>query len=601
MQEVRFDRGLSTSMPSSIVPGTILVQTDTGDVFLDDAPLTRIQLGDSRKLSLIGGTMQGDIDMGGQYTLKNVGEPKDDGDIVSKKFVTDSLDTLGSDIDIRLEGYLPLLGGTMQGDIDLDSHFLKNLGTPADDSDAATKKYVDDLDTKISESISNIEENLDNYLQKSGGSMSGNIDMNGNSLSNLADPSKDTDAVTKKYVDDAVAVAGEDKYLSNTGGTITGDIDMSEHSVKNLADPVENGDAVNKKYFDEQLSKIGGSLTEFLKLDGSTPMAGNLNMGTLYKITNIADGEDDNDAVTMHQLHEAISTGDQGFFKADGSVEATGDFDLGSNRVTNLADPQESTDAVSKGYADSHYLGVDTADFGGNPLKNVGDAVEDNDAATLGNVKQEIENASEGFIKTDGTNHMNADLLLGSGIDDTHCIKNLADGVDDTDAVTVKQLNEAIAGGGGGGGSVYVTQSDLDEAIAGVTYVAGTGIRLEDQQIIHEDYGEATTYGSADPYEPSPGDVIQIPFIETNAQGHVISGGLQEVTLPTGGGEGGGNINIYPTEDSQLVSVLIGGTNDEEAEEVSQLYKSAKMYYDPYTGTLTVTKIDTIIDDGLIE
>lgn len=46
-----------------------------------------------------------------------------------------------------------------------------------------------------------------NALKTDGGSMTGDIDMGANSITNLATPTNDTDAATKKYVDDAIAAA----------------------------------------------------------------------------------------------------------------------------------------------------------------------------------------------------------------------------------------------------------------------------------------------------------------------------------------------------------------------------------------------------------
>lgn len=44
--------------------------------------------------------------------------------------------------------YLPLQGGTMQGDIDMDSHSILNLPAPSANQEAATKKYVDDAEAR---------------------------------------------------------------------------------------------------------------------------------------------------------------------------------------------------------------------------------------------------------------------------------------------------------------------------------------------------------------------------------------------------------------------------------------------------------------------
>ena len=45
---------------------------------------------------------------------------------------------------VDLSGYLEKSGGTMTGDINMGSHQVTGLGTPTNNTDAATKKYVDD-------------------------------------------------------------------------------------------------------------------------------------------------------------------------------------------------------------------------------------------------------------------------------------------------------------------------------------------------------------------------------------------------------------------------------------------------------------------------
>lgn len=48
-----------------------------------------------------------------------------------------------------------------------------------------------------------------NALHLNGGTMSGAIDMNSSGINNLAAPTSDLDAATKKYVDDAISAAVE--------------------------------------------------------------------------------------------------------------------------------------------------------------------------------------------------------------------------------------------------------------------------------------------------------------------------------------------------------------------------------------------------------
>lgn len=50
----------------------------------------------------------------------------------------------------------------------------------------------------FSEEISNIENKLNQYLPKSGGSMTGNIDMGSKKITNLSDPTRGNDAVNYK-------------------------------------------------------------------------------------------------------------------------------------------------------------------------------------------------------------------------------------------------------------------------------------------------------------------------------------------------------------------------------------------------------------------
>ena len=99
----------------------------------------------------------------------------------------------------------------------------------------------------------------------------GNYDMNKKKLTNVGAPSDNTDAATKKYVDDNSSGSPTTSQL-----TVDADIDMKNYHIKNLKTPVDADDAATKQYAD----------IRFLYRNGSHPMTGNLDMNN-KKITNL--------------------------------------------------------------------------------------------------------------------------------------------------------------------------------------------------------------------------------------------------------------------------------------------------------------------------
>jgi hypothetical protein len=179
--------------------------------------------------------------------------------------------------------YLKLTGGQLSGNLTFVSGQTVVLGRgPSNDMEAATKKYVDDAvqtgggspggDVSmeyVNQQISELQGQIDTKVSKSGDTMSGALNFNGQTalnpvlesntgikvqsssygsagkVTNLAAPSADSDAANKKYVDDNIVqvkqeIEGElgGEYLALTGGDMTGDINMTGNSVVKFYDPI---------------------------------------------------------------------------------------------------------------------------------------------------------------------------------------------------------------------------------------------------------------------------------------------------------------------------------------------------------------------------
>jgi hypothetical protein len=227
-------------------------------------------------------------------------------DAVNKQYVDNNF--------LRLNGT-----STMSGILNMGNNRITNLVDPINAQNAATKNYVD----------TNFATNTyvnSTFLPFSGGTMSGNINMNNNIISMVKTPINTQDAVNKSYVDTS--------FLKLDGTSIMlGLINMNNNRIVNLADPVDPQDAVPKSYLDgSYLNTTGGTMT------------GDIDMGT-NAIINLKDPVNPQDAVTVNYV------GTNYLPLAGGTM--LGILDMGSERITNLNNPLDPQDAVPKSYLDS--------------------------------------------------------------------------------------------------------------------------------------------------------------------------------------------------------------------------------------------------------
>ncbi len=211
-------------------------------------------------------------------------------------------------------------GFTMTGDIDMGDNKILKLADPITPKSATNKDYVDN-----------------NFLSKHGGLILGNIAMSGQSITNLnPTPQTNNDAVTKSYVDNSIALAGG---LSISGITMQGDIDMNGNEISGLADPINDDMAASKGFME----------SNFLDLAGGT-MVGNIDMGG-HEITNLLrTPTTDLSAVTKKWVTDEFPTKQEVL----GGFTLTGSLDLSGNEIYGLLDvPTTDNSATSKKYVDS--------------------------------------------------------------------------------------------------------------------------------------------------------------------------------------------------------------------------------------------------------
>ena len=104
------------------------------------------------------------------------------------------------------------------------------------------------------------------YLPLAGGSMTGDIAMNGKKVTGMGDPTADAQAANKRYVDTRL------KRTGGTGQKMEGIFYMGGYKIAGVGDPELSTDAANRRFVEEQIAAIpdpvgGGGPTK--KYDGN--------------------------------------------------------------------------------------------------------------------------------------------------------------------------------------------------------------------------------------------------------------------------------------------------------------------------------------------
>ena len=209
---------------------------------------------------------------------------------------------------------------TADGNYDLNKKRLTNVGAPSANTDAATKKYVDD-----NSSSSTSELTVDS-----------NIDMKDRyRILNLKHPVDADEPATKQYSDS--------KFLDRDGSrTMIGNLDMNSNKIFNLTAPTGPK---------QPIPLVFGDL-KYLHVAGTNKMTNNLNMDN-KGIIHLKPPTSDTDAATKKYVDDNAGSPDlSDYFKKDGSVAMTGNLNMNNKKIINLLNPTQDKDVVNKTYTD---------------------------------------------------------------------------------------------------------------------------------------------------------------------------------------------------------------------------------------------------------
>ena len=286
--------------------------------------------------------------------------------------------------------------------INLNGNLIDGLGDPVHLDSATNKKYVDIENSKqniaifdkanksyVDGEIAKVHIDTTPLLPRDGSrSMLGDLDVNSKHILKV-------ESLNDHKVDDAYEVIVKDlksvvnkEYLNNKflKKDVTGDYDLKQKIIKNC-EPYYDGlfddnSLVSKAFVDAQIAKLPHAVdtTNFLKLDGSRKMTGDLDLNNnringcgrltmnndtlspieMYgsKILNcggLTMNNDLNSSISMNnnriynlppptggQQPVPLTFGDNRYLKRDGSKAMTNNINMDNHNIINLKDPQPS-------------------------------------------------------------------------------------------------------------------------------------------------------------------------------------------------------------------------------------------------------------------
>ena len=203
-------------------------------------------------------------------------------------------------------------------DYDIQNKKLVNVKQGTNNNDVVTKSQLDSEIAKIPSA------DTTQFVKKTGATMNGDLILQPQPYPIHGNTNKAISYNTARNI-----------FLSKKeGGSMLQSLDMNNHFITNIKDPVNSDHGVNKKYADNQLAK---------KLDKNTTIDMKDNA-----ITNVKFPVNQKDVATVEYITQRITNSQKNYLKLDGTTSMSGNLNLNNNKIVNLqTDSKNSKSAVN--------------------------------------------------------------------------------------------------------------------------------------------------------------------------------------------------------------------------------------------------------------
>ena len=203
-------------------------------------------------------------------------------------------------------------------DYDMQNKKLVNVKQGTNNNDVVTKSQLDSEIAKIPSA------DTSQFVKKTGATMNGDLILQPQPYPIHGNTNKAISYNTARNI-----------FLSKKeGGSMLQSLDMNNHFITNIKDPVNSDHGVNKKYVDNQLVK---------KLDKDTTIDMKNNA-----ITNVKFPVNQKDVATVEYITRRITNSQKNYLKLDGTTSMSGDLNLNNNKIIDLqTDSKNSKSAVN--------------------------------------------------------------------------------------------------------------------------------------------------------------------------------------------------------------------------------------------------------------